>query len=60
MPRILTAERYDMRPDVALTFVHLFLHLGKYDRNTLVREQAVAAGALINVLEIYISLGITV
>ena len=46
-----------MSPDVAWVFVHLFLHLGQYDGNTLVSEQTVAAGALINVPEIHIPPG---
>ena len=45
-----------MRPDIAGVFVHLFLHLGQHEGDSLIREQAVAAGALVDVAKIYIPL----
>ena len=46
-----------MRPNIAGVVVHLFLRLRQHDGNALVREQAVTAGALIDVSEIHIPLG---
>ena len=45
--RILPAEGDDMRPNIAGVVVHLFLRLRQRDGNTLIREQPIAAGALI-------------
>ena len=54
--RIFPAQRNDVRPDISGMFIHLFLNLRQHNGNTLVREQAVAAGTLINIFQIYIPL----
>ena len=45
-----------MRSDISRMFIHLFLHLRHHDGDTLICEQAVAAGALIDVPQIHIPL----
>ena len=45
-----------MRPDIAGVFVHFLLCMGQDNRNTLIRKQTIAAGTLIDILEIHIPL----
>lgn len=45
-----------MCPDVTGMFVHFLLHLGQHDGYALVHEQTVAAGSLVDVLQIHIPL----
>ena len=45
-----------MCPDISRMFIHLLLHLRQHDGHTLIREETVTAGSLIDVLEIHIPL----
>ena len=54
--RILPAEGDDVRPDIAGMLIHLLLYLRQHDGYTLVGEQTVAAGTLIDIFEIHIPL----
>ena len=54
--RIFPAEGNNVGPDVAGVVVHFLLYLGQDNGDTFICEQTIAAGTLINVLEIHIPL----